>query len=648
MRVCGIVTILSLKGRPISLQALERGLGTLHHRGPDGQKTWVSPDYQVGLGHARLSVIDLKTGDQPIANEDESAWIIANGEFYDYERVQTELERCGHRLRTRSDSEIALHLYEDLGTRSLHRLRGEFAFILWDDRARKLVAVRDRFGVKPLFYAVHDGALYLASEIKALFAAGVPASWDAEAVYYSLGFRPPGRTQFSGVHAVPPGHFLTADASGIFLTQYWDITYPPLEDMPPVLSDGEYIEGFRSVLDEAVRLRLRADVPVACYLSGGIDSCAVLGLAARHRSEPMRAFTLRFDHEGYDEGEVAREMARKTGAEWVPVPVDQADLADHFSDAIHFAESHCINGHFVAKYLLSRAARDAGFKVVLTGEGADEVLAGYAHFREDELRYGDAGPDATEIERLLGELEAANEASSGLLMASDRNSDFAALKDVLGFIPTMYWPVLSRLKRLAPLLDQEYFAPFKDVDHASVLLSHVDAKRQLTGRAPVHQSLYLWAKTVLPNYILVLLGDRMEMAHSIEGRLPFLDHEVAEFLFTTPVDLKIRGRSEKHILRQATRDMLTDAVYRRQKHPFLSPPATADMTSPMNTLIQDTLHGDAVADVPFLNAPAVRGLADRLETMTPTARRAIDADLMILTSLVMLHERFVQPHANSP
>jgi asparagine synthase (glutamine-hydrolysing) len=220
--MCGVVAIFSQTGR-VSPDALNRAVQTLHHRGPDGQRTWVAPNGQVALGHARLSIIDLVTGDQPIANEDSSAWIVVNGEFYGYEATQRELEAGGHRLRTRSDSEIALHLYEDLGTQFVHRLRGEYAFVLWDERARKLFAVRDRFGVKPLFYAMHDGTLYIASEIKALFAAGVPARWDAEALYFSVGLTPPGRTLFEGVHALPPGHYLTADSNGIAVTQYWDI-----------------------------------------------------------------------------------------------------------------------------------------------------------------------------------------------------------------------------------------------------------------------------------------------------------------------------------------------------------------------------------------------------------------------------------------
>ena len=642
--MCGIVAILS-QGGAIPHGAINDALRTLHHRGPDGCGVWTSAQGQVVLGHTRLSIIDLHTGDQPIANEDKSNWIVANGEFYDYERVQKELERSGHQLRTRSDSEIALHLYEDYGTQCVHHLRGEYAFVLWDERSRKLVAVRDRYGVKPLFYASHQGVLYIASEMKALFAAGVPARWDAEAMYFSLGFMPPGRTQFAGVYSVPPGYYLTADADQLSLTQYWDTQYPAAQSLGPTLSEADHIEGFRAVLDESVRIRLRADVPVGCYLSGGIDSCAVLGLAARHRADPIRAFTLCFDHTDYDEGAIARAMAAQAGAEWVPIPISQQALADNFSDAIYHAESPCINGHFVAKYLLSRSVRDAGFKVVLTGEGSDEMLAGYAHFRQDMLDHDSAGQDPAEIRRLIAALAEANKVSQGILLSDEKSEGSALMRRLLGFMPAMFMPFLARLGRMEPLFNADYLAPFKGVDRTSLLLNNVDVKGRLSGRAPVNQSLYLWSKTVLPGYILTLLGDRMEMAHSIEGRVPFLDHKVGEYLMQTPVSLKIRGLTEKYILREATRDVITDTVYRRQKHPFLSPPDASGVPSRMATLIQDTLRSKAVDSVPFLNGVAIRNLADRLPGMSSAERGRIDTDLMVLVSQIVLHERFVQCRA---
>src|SRR6266478_4737058 len=231
--MCGIVAIFSPKS-PISTATLEKATKSLRHRGPDGQSYWVSADRQVGLGHARLSIIDLTTGDQPIANEDGTRQIIVNGEFYDYETIQKELEQAGHRLKTRSDSEIALHLYEDLGAHCLNRLRGEFAIVIWDSVNRTLFAARDRFGIKPLFYAFHEGTLYLASEVKALFAAGVPARWDTESVYHSGGIGGHQmRTLFEGICQVPPGHYMIATDRHVQLSQYWDFNYPRANDAQP-------------------------------------------------------------------------------------------------------------------------------------------------------------------------------------------------------------------------------------------------------------------------------------------------------------------------------------------------------------------------------------------------------------------------------
>ncbi|HJY92722.1 MAG TPA: asparagine synthase (glutamine-hydrolyzing), partial [Candidatus Acidoferrum sp.] len=299
--MCGIVGVFSRRS-PISPGLIERATESLYHRGPDGQRHWIGFGGRVALGHARLSIIDLTTGDQPIASEDGRTRIIVNGEFYGYESIQKELEQASHRLRTRSDSEIALHLYEDFGTQCLHRLRGEFALVLWDERNRTMFAARDRFGIKPLFYAFHNETLYLASEVKALFAAGVPRRWDSESVSQSVEFGGhPLRTLFEGVLQVPPGHYLIATEKHIELSRYWDFDYPRVDRSGTHRSTADYVAEFRSALEEAVRIRLRADVPVGCYLSGGLDSCAVLGLAAKHRSDPIRAFTLSFDRAEYDE-----------------------------------------------------------------------------------------------------------------------------------------------------------------------------------------------------------------------------------------------------------------------------------------------------------------------------------------------------------
>ncbi len=637
--MCGIVALFAPAGT-VDAAAVERATRRLTHRGPDGQQQWRAPHGRVGLGHARLSIIDLRTGDQPIASEDGRLHLVANGEFYDFERIQRELEARGHRLRTRSDSEIALHLYEDLGVECLHQLRGEFAFVIWDEGHQTLFAARDRFGIKPLFYAHHAGTLYLASEVKALFAAGVPARWNRQRGFGNMAGGHPTETLFEGVHQVPPGHYLLATAGYTHLHPYWDFHYPPVDRVTASLSDGEYAERLRVELDTAVRLRLRADVPVGCYLSGGLDSCGVLGLAARHHADPIRAFTLTFDRVEYDEGPMAREMAALANAEFYPVPIQQSDLADHFFDATTSCEALCFNAHGVAKYLLSDAVRKAGYKVVLTGEGSDEVFGGYPHFRRDMLLYDNGGQDPAEVEALLAELTRMNEVSRGLLLPDGEGVSTAGMERRLGFTPSWVATFATSRFKLTGLFSDAYAADQQHQDLFKSLLDGLDVRGQMQGRAPVHQSLYLWAKTVLPNYILCILGDRMEMAHSVEGRVPFLDHQVVELICSMPVRQKIRGMTEKYVLREATRGVITDTVYRRQKHPFLSPPATLNREGRLHQLLQDTLRGPSLAALPFFDRRRVIALLDALPTMSDGDRTAIDQVLMLMLSACVLQERF--------
>ena len=636
--MCGIAGIYSRNGH-VSPANLNKATSSLYHRGPDGQREWISPDAHVGLGHARLSIIDLATGDQPIASEDGLTHIVVNGEFYGYESIQRELEARGHRLRTRSDSEIALHLWEEYGPQCLHQLRGEFALILWDAKERSLFIARDRFGIKPLFYAWHNEVLYIASEIKALFAAGVPARWDYESFYHA-GTGYPTRTLYDGIFQIPPGHYALATEKHFQVNRYWDFNYPRAADISLKRSTEDYIEEFRHVLEEAVRIRLRADVPVGVYLSGGLDSCSVLGLAARYHPDPIRAFTLTFEHAAYDEGSVAREMASRVNSKFHTVAIRQSDLADAFSDAVAQSETFCVNAHGVAKYLLSKAVRDAGYKVVLTGEGADEILGGYPHFRRDMLLYNREGQDPEEVQQLLTYLEEQNTVSRGLLLPDGESGNLDYAKRVLGYIPSWFETFSSRDLKTRPLLTHEFRSQFEHREPYRALLAHIDVREQLSGRDPIHQSLYLWGKTVLPGYILTVLGDRMEMGHSIEGRVPFLDHKVVECLSAQPVNMKIRGMTEKYVLREAVRDVITDTVYRRQKHPFLSPPATLTPGERFYDLVQDTLRGPSLASVPFYDQRAVIALLDRLPEMDTGARIATDQVLMTITSTCVLQERF--------
>jgi asparagine synthase (glutamine-hydrolysing) len=547
--MCGIVASVSSRGR-VASDALLRATQRLRHRGPDAQHVWVPDHGRVGLGHARLSIIDLTTGDQPIAGEDGRLHIVANGEFYDFEAIRNELQSQGHVFRTLSDSEIALHLYEDLGARCLHRLRGEFAFAIWDERDGVLFAGRDRFGIKPLYYALRDGACHVASEVKALAELGVPLRWDREAVFdlhHGL-MHAPDRSPFDGIHQVPPGSYLISDGSRASILPYWDFDYPTADKTQLDRDPREWVERLAAALEEAVRLRLRADVPVACYLSGGLDSCAVLGIASRLSPRPLRAYTLSFDMADYDERGVAEEQAKLSGAEFFPIPIRSEQLADHFEDAVYHAERPFANAHSVAKFMLSRAVRDSGVKVVLTGEGSDEIFAGYPFFRRDMVLHNTEGQDPETARDLLAKLDEANKVSRGLLLPRGTPAALDGVKRILGFVPTIMQTWGQQGEAMTSLLAEDFRAPFRDRDTFRAVLNHLDVERQLRGRDAVNQSLYIWAKTTLPNYILSNLGDRMEMAHSIEGRLPFLDHHLVAEVVRMPVAMKIRGMTEKYVL----------------------------------------------------------------------------------------------------
>jgi asparagine synthase (glutamine-hydrolysing) len=633
--VCGVVASVSRDGA-VAREAIERALARLHHRGPDVQRAWVAAGGRAGLGHARLRIVDLHGGDQPIASEDGRLRIVVNGALYGFERLRGELERRGHRFSTRSDSEVALHLYEERGPGTPAALRGEFAFAIWDGAAQRLFAARDRFGVKPLFYAVHGGAVHLASEIKALAALGVPLRWDPEALY-DMHFvaHPPGRTLFAGVREVPPGHYLVTDGGEPQVVRYWDWDHPPLDE-PAGGSPREWIDRLRDALEDAVRVRLRADVPVGCYLSGGLDSCAVLGLAARCEPRPLRAFTVSVGHPDYDEAGIAAEQAERSGAQLVRVDVGAEDLAEHFAAAAHHAERPLGNAHAVAKYLLSRAAWRSGTKVVLTGEGSDEILAGYPHFRRDHALYEANGSDPAARERVLAELEAANRVSAGTLLPSGAGR-LESVERILGYVPSQLevWSQLGA--QLTALLRDDFRAAFAGRDTYRATLGCLDVEHRLRGRSPVNQSLYLWGKTTLPSYILSVLGDRMEMAHSVEGRLPYLDHEVAAVAARMPVALKIHGMTEKYALREAARPVLTDTVYRRQKHPFMTPPATLHEDGPLFALVQDTLRGPALEGPGIYDRARVVALLDAVPRMPVADRQATDFTLMWVTSLCLLH-----------
>ena len=635
--MCGIFAALTRQG--IAPERCRAALKSLHHRGPDGLGCWTSSDRRWTLGHTRLSIIGLNNGEQPITSPDGAVHIAVNGEFYGYRTIRDRLRASGCRFSTESDSEIALHLYQQRGMLAMPELRGEFSIIIADERERVVIAIRDRFGVKPLYYSVINGEIFFASEIKALLALGAPAKWNVEGVYGGMG-QSHEITPFAGISAVPPGCYAIASEGAVRIYPYWDWEIPTAAQMKlDARPEAEVVRDFRATLQDAVRERLVADVEVACYLSGGIDSCAVLGLAQQELSRPIRAFTLTFDHPLHNEADIAQAQAKHVGSSYHPIPITGRELADSYADAIWHSETPMFNGHGVAKYLLSRAVRDAGIKVVFTGEGADEMLGGYPYYRADAVNNDPALSSAEKsamIERMFG----ANPATRSLTMP-DRSDNplMPALKRRLGWTPATLSVAATMSTSLLPFLRDELLEEIQRLNPIAAAMDRLPLAMRMEDRDPLNQMLYFGAKTMLPNFILNYLGDRMEMAHSVEGRVPFLDHFVAEAAARVPVNLKVKGMREKHVLREAARDVLIPQVYDRQKHPFTSPP-TRDRNDPMMGFYRDMFASRAAKDQPMYDMTKAGATLETLMSCPDDQRIAVEGVIQRVASVIVMQERF--------
>ena len=630
--MCGLTAIMSLGGDWLPA-ALDRATDSLNHRGPDGRGTWINSDGRIGLGHTRLSVIGLDNGAQPIAGEDGRVHLTANGEFYGFESIRQDLENRGHAFATGSDSEIALHLYEEQGRACVDSLRGEFAFVLWDENLQTLWAVRDRFGIKPLYYTEYRGVLYVASEVKALLAAGVPAAWDEETMGQQMfGCFDVERTLFAEVRQVPPGHGLVSREGVLRLEEYWDVDYPR-KLTGTYWNPSSCVDEVRHHLEESIRLRMRADVPVGCLLSGGVDSSALLGMAAQGSARP-KAFTISFDHTSYDEEPVARRTAHHVGVEYEAIPVSQSDCADHFSDAVWHAEAIQANAHGVARYILSRAVRQAGFKTVLAGEGADELFAGY-EFCRPALH---AAPRRGVFDWLRIGLTLLGSPSPAEQKVARVSPWLVRVSRILGLSSEVMEALAGNLDILNGLLTKDFRERIAKQDPYRVFFKQFDYRKRIIGREPVKQVLYLWLKSLFSGYNLA--AERADMAHGIEVRLPYLDHELFEYGKGIPSSLLVRDGRPKYPLREAARPFLTDEVYRGTKNPFLAPPSTLQTGNRLYEMCRDTLRGTGMRDLPFFDTKRVSHLLDELPGMNVEKRVALDPLIIALTSLCVLQERY--------
>ena len=649
--MCGIAGFIHQdRNRPVDKQILLAMAAIQHHRGPDGYG-WEAMD-GVGFSHARLSIVDLdqERGRQPFVSADHRLMLAKNGELYDYQRIRADLTARGARFRTKSDSELVMHLYPREGLEdALSEMRGEFAFALFDREEDVLFLVRDRFGIKPLYWTETADGLVFGSELKVLFAhPDVTRRFDSAGLFHQLmQTTVPGQTAFAGIHQVQPGHYLEVRRLDgrlrVRQRRYWDVDFPLESDRPARFDEQDYIDGVRENLVEAVQLRLEADVPVGCYLSGGIDSCSIMGLAAAARQGPVRAFTIGFDSDAYDETPIAREMADATGAKQEVLRIDSSHLYDHFETTLWHTERTIYNTLAVAKFLMSRRVREVNYKVVLTGEGSDELFGGYPAFRRDMFLHGLDHLPAGDRREWQSLLTASNEQFRGAMLAEDEVVD-AALDRLIGFTPSCLQPWLAAAERVPGLLEAAHREKLHGYSPGKAIAESLDGDA-IEGRHPLDKAQYVWIKTMLEGQILTWGGDRVDMANSMEARPAFLDHRLAEFATTIPPTMRIKGRTEKYVLREAMKGLLPESLYKREKFAFMAPPAHTDAGKwdAMRGLAAEYLSDQAIQDTGLLDrdgAAAVFELHEAPDT-TAATQTQLDAVINHMLGVQILHRQFV-------
>jgi len=626
--MCGIAGFIDLweSGQPRAAEEraaiLDRMCRIIRHRGPDDQGVLLKTG--VAMGMRRLAIIDLVSGHQPISGEDGAVTIVFNGEIYNFQELKLKLESCGHTFKTHSDTEAIVHAYEEYGASGLKELRGMFAFAIWDERSRELFLARDRAGKKPLYYTTTSrGTFVFGSELKAVLAhPDVERVINVQALdaYFTLGYVPDPLSIFQSIHKLPPGHYVTFAGGRTTLQQYWDFDFI----QGPARREADYVDELRTLLDESVHLRLISDVPIGAFLSGGIDSSTVVGLMARHSSQPVKTFSIGFHEDSFNELKYARLTAEKFGTdhhEFFVTP-DICDVADELAWHLDepFADSSAI-----PTYMVSKLARDH-VTVALSGDGGDELFAGYSRYQVERKRGG--------FERLPKFLR------EGLLRALSERLPHAAwgrnflhnvsLDPISRFLDSV--SVFTSLNRKS-LYTSEFLGKLSAGGYTGSLFHDLAGK--VRTNEPLDRLLYIDSKTYLPGDILTKV-DRMSMAASLETRAPLLDHKLMEFAAGVPASLKLAGRETKYLLKQAVKGLVPAEILNRPKQGF-GVPIQDWINQQLRSRIRETLREPKTRQRGYVDS----GYIDVLLNEHESGRRDHSSGLWALLMLELWHRRFL-------
>lgn len=601
--MCGICGILNFDRNrtPVDRDVLEEMNRQIIHRGPDDAGFYLAGN--IGMAMRRLSIIDIQSGQQPVTNEDSSLWLVFNGEIYNHQQLREQLEKRGHHYRSHSDTETIVHLYEEYGQDCVERLRGMFAFAIWDSRRRELFVARDRLGIKPLYFSKANKQFLFASEIKALLAhPGLHAKLNSEVLpeYLAFGYLSGSRTMFAGIDKLLPGHTLQINEIGnIRIRQYWDL--PPNPESKGH-SEKYYVDTYRELLEESVTSHLMSDVPLGMFLSGGLDSSAIAALMSKIRKEPIETFAVGYDEEAYSELRYARAVAEHIGSMHHEVRVSREEFFGSLPKLIWHEDEPLVWPSSVSLYFVARLASER-VKVVLTGEGSDETLAGYTrypstmwNFRLDRMYHAVVPPSVRR--RVREQIE-----SSGRISAKMRRR--------------LQHTFLGRdAESWSSFYFDNFFCAFSEADQTDLLLDHGRFEPGAAYRASLaylensqgallDRLLYTDIKTYLVE--LCMKQDQMSMAASIESRVPFLDHVLAEFATSIPARFKTRGMAGKSILKKAVADILPQSIIHRRKMGFPTPLAQWILGPPLNGL-EEMLLGSRSLSRGLFRPEAVRQL----------------------------------------
>ena len=628
--MCGICGILSVNNdfSPTS-EAVKKMMGSLTHRGPDSSGYYL--DRHVALGHTRLAIIDLQTGSQPMTNEDESLWLTFNGEIYNYIEIRNELLSKGHIFKTKSDTETIIHSWEEWGAACFQKFNGQWAIAIWDCESRKLILSRDRHGIRPLYYTINNKKILFASEIKAIFTdSTIKREFSTKGLAEILTFWSPVAplTAFNNIKEIEPGHYAVIEGKNFKSTPYWDISFPKKNSEK--IDFQESVEELKELLISACKLRFeRSDVPVGAYLSGGIDSSITSAIVSEYTNTNLKTFSLRFEDNEFDEGNYQNEMSKRLKTDHQSIIVSGNDIGEIFPEVIYHTERPILRSAPAPLFLLSKLVRESGYKVVVTGEGADEILGGYDIFREAKVRRIIAeNPDSSENFELISRLYPWMKRTPGKTPAFAKSffsRDLSLNDPALSHRPR--WNTSSNIKRI---LTSDLISEITKHDPTDFLVNQFPANHiewDYLSRAQ-----WLEYKTLLSGYILSAQGDRMLMGNSVEGRFPFLDYRLVDFANKLPSEYKLSNLTEKYILKKAFADLIPEPILNRSKQPYRAPDALSFFGNHKHDWIYEVTDRDIIKEAGIFNPMALEKLTAKCRNKK--GQGMSNSDNMMITAIL--------------